>query len=908
MIPPIRTRNDPAGATRLILQYEKELIRGVRQFRKEAVAALDSARHLEISPTPINVEQYMNLITLANQNAVEGIRRISIQRTKEGYFKGVTFAKQRLKPYRIEVNLNLPYDDPVIDVLQNRNVASFKGLTDEMSKQIGKQVTDGALQGETINQITKRITGVCDVGVPRARTIARSELMRSVNQGVRNRYESSGIEQLKRIETEDERTCTTYQFHVGGKTYLGCQPFPAGIGGGIFTLAEAGEIDEQQHPNCRGSWVPYIEGLTNLEFLPSIIRKAEAGPEGPQGPRGPSGEQGPMGPEGPPGVDGKDGKDGARGERGPEGPEGPPGVDGKDGLPGEPGLIGSEGEPGPQGPPGEKGEPGINGTPVWRGEYEKETLYKPGDAVGYNGSSYVSRIEQKGNRPSGDGWDLLAEKGESGSPGPGGARGATGATGPAGADGAQGIQGERGPNEVSTTTGTDITGILKGNGVTVEQAIEGTDYAAATHHTAHEFGGGDAIKLDDLATPDDNTDLNATTSRHGLLCKVVAPPGATDLMVPAIGGIGATFHGWEQLFDPQTPSDPGTADTGLMTHAARTDHVHNLILEMNRVVNGNFDIWQQGVGPFTSATTPANNDDTYLADMWILLSDGNDVVDVSALDTGLSRARYCLKAEVEKANMKFGILQILPKFDAMMMAGESVTLSVYVNGPIGEKAKIAILEWSGTADSPTSDIVSAWGAEGTNPTLIANWAYCGDKVEEVTFTEIYYDLLTGSWTISAAPNNLAIFIWSDSTSLAVDKVVAISKVQLYMGNAPPSFDVADRALELARCKFHFERIKPGVGASPFAVGFNENTTTAYGVLNYYTKRAVPTISFSGATDFVVRTSGALADTSTSMGSLATSPEFCVIAATVSGGTLTANRPSYIRAASVNSFIDVDARL
>lgn len=47
-----------------------------------------------------------------------------------------------------------------------------------------------------------------------------------------------------------------------------------------------------------------------------------------------------------------------------------------------------------------------------------------------------------------------------------------------------------------------------------------SDRAAATHATQHQSGGADAIKLDDFATPDDNTDLNATTGRHGLLPKL----------------------------------------------------------------------------------------------------------------------------------------------------------------------------------------------------------------------------------------------------------------------------------------------------------------------------------------------------------------------------------------------------
>lgn len=40
------------------------------------------------------------------------------------------------------------------------------------------------------------------------------------------------------------------------------------------------------------------------------------------------------------------------------------------------------------------------------------------------------------------------------------------------------------------------------------------------HHTTHESGGSDSIKLDDLAAPDDNTDLDATTGHHGLLPKL----------------------------------------------------------------------------------------------------------------------------------------------------------------------------------------------------------------------------------------------------------------------------------------------------------------------------------------------------------------------------------------------------
>ena len=48
------------------------------------------------------------------------------------------------------------------------------------------------------------------------------------------------------------------------------------------------------------------------------------------------------------------------------------------------------------------------------------------------------------------------------------------------------------------------------------------------HSTRHEAGGADKIKLDDLEPPDDNTDLNASTSKHGLLKKL--PNDATKYL------------------------------------------------------------------------------------------------------------------------------------------------------------------------------------------------------------------------------------------------------------------------------------------------------------------------------------------------------------------------------------------
>jgi hypothetical protein len=81
-----------------------------------------------------------------------------------------------------------------------------------------------------------------------------------------------------------------------------------------------------------------------------------------------------------------------------------------------------------------------------------------------------------------------------------------------------------------------------------------------------QSGGAQAIKLDDLAAPDDNTDLNASTSAHGLLKKL--PNVATQYLdgtgafsTPASGG--GLFSGYALLRDVKAAgTDGGTFTSG----------------------------------------------------------------------------------------------------------------------------------------------------------------------------------------------------------------------------------------------------------------------------------------------------------------------------------------------------------
>jgi hypothetical protein len=54
----------------------------------------------------------------------------------------------------------------------------------------------------------------------------------------------------------------------------------------------------------------------------------------------------------------------------------------------------------------------------------------------------------------------------------------------------------------------------------MNRTLKKLETQATAHAADHQSGGSDPIKLDDLASPDDNTDLNASTSAHGLMAKL----------------------------------------------------------------------------------------------------------------------------------------------------------------------------------------------------------------------------------------------------------------------------------------------------------------------------------------------------------------------------------------------------
>ena len=148
--------------------------------------------------------------------------------------------------------------------------------------------------------------------------------------------------------------------------------------------------------------------------------------------------------------------------------------------------------------------------------------------------------------------------------------------------------------------------------------------------------------------------------------------------------------------------------------------------------------------------------------------------------------------EVVTAGEKYGQFQILEARDAkrLIQAGNgivSLSFKVRNGGPFNiVTCRAAILSWTttggGVEDAPVSDWISAWGADGTNPTPITDWTL-ENVPANLTVTGAFTTVKIENIAIDT-PNtvNIGVFIWIDDiTNPVAGDFFRIGDVQLEPG-------------------------------------------------------------------------------------------------------------------------------
>ena len=247
----------------------------------------------------------------------------------------------------------------------------------------------------------------------------------------------------------------------------------------------------------------------------------------------------------------------------------------------------------------------------------------------------------------------------------------------------------------------------------------------------------------------------------------------------------------------------------------------------NYITNSDFAVAQRGTSITSSGS--GNNDDTYGLDQWIILSDTNDVIDVNQITSGVpTNHLYACELDVETANKKFGILQLIENKHCIGLIGNTVTLSFQAKATSAlDDVRCAILAWSSTADAPTSDVVNSWEAEGTNPTLVSNWTYENTPADlNVTTSYAKYSLTAAIDTSSTT--NVGIFIFSNvtGTTAGTDKLT-IANVQLERGSTASEYIVESYMDNILRCRRYYNQ-----RAASNAILYGDNGSGDSGHISY----------------------------------------------------------------------------
>jgi len=291
----------------------------------------------------------------------------------------------------------------------------------------------------------------------------------------------------------------------------------------------------------------------------------------------------------------------------------------------------------------------------------------------------------------------------------------------------------------------------------------------------------------------------------------------------------------------------------------------------NKIINGNFAANQRAAlftASYTDGTPITNSDDTYLFDRWKLLSDGNNIVDVHSYGRTMgsrdfggnsgpawmpTETSFAMAMDVETANTKFGQAQFIESMNCNDLRGRVCTLSWKArvrNSQTSTSIKAAVIGWFGTSDTITSDIISAWNDEGTDPTLVTNAEY---------LNEPFNILLNGTMqtytinvSIPTGIKNVIVFIWNDMSNgdvgTTVGDYIFLSDVQLERGEFNnPRFQNETYDKTLRKCqRYYWQSGRSVANYTVVASGVINSATLAWFQIPYLqTMRAGGTVSKNG---------------------------------------------------------------
>ncbi|KGM38764.1 hypothetical protein JY97_14830 [Alkalispirochaeta odontotermitis] len=217
----------------------------------------------------------------------------------------------------------------------------------------------------------------------------------------------------------------------------------------------------------------------------------------------------------------------------------------------------------------------------------------------------------------------------------------------------------------------------------------------------------------------------------------------------------------------------------------------------NKLINGAGAINQR------VATTVSN--DNYGHDQHYALTQSNDITvsTVTAPATGIGTMMRLTQSNASAQRM--GYAQIIESADTYGMRGLKFTLGGKLNYSNAAAVRYAILEWEGTADAVTSDVVNDWTSSTyTTGNFFKSTSLRVREVGSLTPSAATITDFALTGTIAATANNVIVFIWTEGT--AAQNSTLDLRWYCVEGDATEeddAFSPRPKPLELSLCQRHY---------------------------------------------------------------------------------------------------------
>lgn len=258
----------------------------------------------------------------------------------------------------------------------------------------------------------------------------------------------------------------------------------------------------------------------------------------------------------------------------------------------------------------------------------------------------------------------------------------------------------------------------------------------------------------------------------------------------------------------------------------------------NLVVNGDCAVnWDR---PATSA------DDTYALTTWNILTQTGTV---AITQQTLQEARQATNGRMTQSQasaQRMAFSQIIEAIDSQDVRGQYVGLQARLRLSAGANVRAALLEWTGTADSVTSDVVSDWTsssytAGGFFNSTTLNVLAVSDAIALTANTWADITPLLGK--VGASANNLILIVWTESTA-AQNVTLDWGRVKVSEGPFLSAFEAEPLADNQLRCGRLYQKSFPDATAPVQNAGLNTSAISFVQVPGAATATFAPGVRFA----------------------------------------------------------------